>query len=104
MLDVENLSPDVIRSVCERTPGYVAWQSELWLVHCNDACEYHGHASRSDIIEASTETVQSWMETNGMTFSDWEYYTDGYHPDGAIAFYRFVCRHCGVILFHWDMS
>jgi uncharacterized protein CbrC (UPF0167 family) len=41
-LHCAGLSAAIIKAVTCRTPGYTSWQGDLWLDHCDDACEYHG--------------------------------------------------------------
>lgn len=40
------LSEEIIENVSKRTPGYICWQSEHWLSHCNDACAFLGDAEK----------------------------------------------------------
>jgi uncharacterized protein len=50
---------EVIEEVNLRTPGYVSWQQEHWLSHCNDACEFHGDAPVADVETASQATKRT---------------------------------------------
>ncbi len=94
---------DVIEEVNLRTPGYVSWQQEYWLSHCNDACEFHGDVPVEDVETASQETKQYWLEEYRQDEAGWKFVTDGYQPGGGSALYKFVCRHCGQVLFGWDL-
>ncbi len=94
---------NVIEEVNLRTPGYVSWQQEYWLSHCNDACEFHGDATVEDVETASQETKQYWLEEYKQDEAGWKFATDGYQPGGDSALYKFVCRHCGQVLFGWDL-
>ncbi|MEH6459938.1 CbrC family protein [Chitinimonas sp. JJ19] len=94
----------VVEEVACRTPGYVSWQQDSWLVHCGDACEYHGDASREDICNVSENTKAAWMAEYKLDDEDWHQITDSYTPGGDPAIYKFVCRHCRQILFGWDCS
>ena len=98
------LAARIVEEVHLRTPGYFSWQSECWLSHCNDACEFHGDATRIDIANASQETKIEWQRQYKRTDKDWERITTGYVPRGGQAFYKFVCRHCGLVLLGWDCS
>jgi uncharacterized protein CbrC (UPF0167 family) len=40
---------EVIEEVARRTPGYNSWQQEVWLSCCDDACQFHGDAARSEL-------------------------------------------------------
>lgn len=100
----ELVPASVVSEVNLRTPGYVSWQGESWLSHCNDACEFHGDASVADVAAASTETKCAWMEEYEQDEARWLLVTDGYTPAGDSALYKFVCRHCRQVLFGWDLS
>lgn len=93
--------PGIISEIGRRTPGYESWQGNIWLYHCNDGCEFHGNAAREDIMAASPETIRYWEETNRDSWDEW---IAPYVPGGSLGVYKFVCRHCGLVLFHWDMS
>ena len=98
------LSETIISEVSLRTPAYIAWQTESWLSHCNDACEFHGHASVTDVSNASPETKQHWMSHYQQDDKSWLWATDGYLPKGDSSLYKFICRHCRQVLFGWDLS
>jgi uncharacterized protein CbrC (UPF0167 family) len=98
------ISREVIDEVTRRTPGYESWQGESWLAHCDDACEFHGDASADDVLDATPETKELWMAEYDLGEEDWLDVTDGYTPGSDSALYKFVCRHCGVVLFGWDCS
>jgi uncharacterized protein CbrC (UPF0167 family) len=34
----------------------------------------------------------------------WRWVSEGYKPGGDSALYKFKCRHCGLVLFGWDLS
>lgn len=98
------ISADIVEEVHRRTPSYVSWQQEHWLSHCNDACEFHGDASEDDVKAASAETKRLWLEEHKQDEKEWMCATNGYRPSGDSALYKFVCRHCGVVLFGRDLS
>ncbi len=92
----------VVEEVTLRTPGYVSWQGDQWLSHCNDACAFLGDASLADVENASAGTIGDWCRTNRQELQGWKAATDGYAPGGQPAFYKFQCRHCGTIRLGWD--
>lgn len=96
------LAPEIVDEVSLRTPGYSSWQPEEWLAHCNDACEFHGDASEEDVEDASEATRADWRQHYGLTEKDWDRATAGYEPAGDNAFYKFLCRHCGLVRLGWD--
>lgn len=93
----------IVQQVHLRTPGYVSWQQESWLSHCNDACEFHGDATESEVRNASPETKAHWLSEYDQDEEGWAWATQGYKPGGRSAFYKFVCRHCRLVTFGWDV-
>ena len=94
----------IVDEVNLRTPGFVAWQQESWLSHCDDACEFHGDASVADVANASAETRARWLSEFNQDEKGWQWATIGYRPGGDSALYKFVCRHCRLVLFGWDLA
>ena len=97
-----DIAPHIIDEVIHRTPGYECWQSETWLTHCNDVCEFHGDASIEDVSNASEASKEWWMAKNQESKLDWDSCIGEYEPDCGMGVYKFVCRHCGLVLFGWD--
>ena len=98
------LSQSIVDEVTTRTPAYTSWQQGEWLSHCNDGCEFHGDASVKDVEKASPATKAQWMTHYKQGEKDWQWVSDGYRSGGGSALYKFICRHCGQILFGWDLS
>lgn len=46
---------DVVLEICERTPGYNSWQQEYWESHCETACEFHGDADKTDLLNLNVQ-------------------------------------------------
>lgn len=108
-VDVYNLQeagvpPAIVDEIEQRTPGYISWQSEVWLAHCGDACEFHGDATEADVRDVSDSTKTLWLEEYGPDEAFWHEVMDGYRPGGDLGVYKFICRHCGQVQFHSDMS
>jgi uncharacterized protein len=101
-LTQEGIPDSIIEEVNLRTPSYISWQQENWLVHCGDACEFRGDATSEDLALASSETKSDWMRRYRLSEKDWNSLTNGYRPGGDVAFYKFVCRHCRHTLLGWD--
>ncbi|EJO0604148.1 CbrC family protein [Salmonella enterica] len=100
----EELAESVITKVCEQTPGYNSWQDQSWATHCNDACVYHGDATSEDVAEASAQTRQQWMRYYEQDAESWSHFMKDYRPGGDQGVYKFICRHCGLVVFNWDFS
>lgn len=103
-IDGRGLETSIRNAVCKKTPGYSSWQDQNWATHCHDACVYHGDASEKDVAEASEQTRAQWMEYYDMQEDDWSHFMKDYRPDGDQGVYKFICRHCNLVIFNWDFS
>ena len=103
-LERAGIAHAIVEEVNLRTPSYVSWQQESWLTHCADACEFHGDASIDDVASASEETKAAWRHEYELDDTAWVHITEHYQPKGDQAFYKFVCRHCGLVQLGWDCS
>ena len=103
-LEQAGIDPAIAEEINLRTPGYVCWQQESWLAHCDDACEFHGEASATDVAYAAEGTKMSWMREYNQDEEGWVWATDGYKPGGDSALYKFVCLKCRAVLFGWDLA
>lgn len=95
------IDPAIIDEVVNRTPGYVTWQGERWLSHCNDACAFMGDATREQPQSFAAEHAEvvgpeQWDESGVKAV------LQDYQPGGSPAFYRFECLHCGKVLYAID--
>lgn len=95
-----------LKEFTERTPGYISWQEQEWLIHCGDICEFHGDFSKEDLRKNAVEWKQYVSTTLGLGEQELEEILAHYDPKKGVdpAFYKFVCRNCGVVLFHCDFS
>ena len=100
----EAIAQEVIDEVNLRTPSYSSWQQDAWLTHCNDACEFHGDATVEDVGEASEATKADWRLEYQLTERHWNDITGCYEPQKEPSFYKFVCRHCGLVRLGWDCA
>lgn len=94
----------IILEVTSRTPGYISWQSEYWESHCEDACEFHGDASKDDIKELDSEAISRLSDNLGLDESDWKSFYKQYSTGGDPAIYKFKCRHCHKLIYNGDWS
>lgn len=102
-LEDDGIAPEIIDEVCRRTPGYVSWQQEVWLSHCNDACCFIGDATIADVKSASVETRDAWKSAFEMADDDWDRLVARYGASDDVL-YKFSCRHCQMTLFGWDSA
>ncbi|MFV0394486.1 MAG: CbrC family protein [Coprobacillaceae bacterium] len=81
------------------TPGYVSWQGEHWLTHCNDFCEYLGSVGVKELEELGIldEVCNDYEALGG--YEDTRKYLE---KDGSFCGYLFRCKHCGKYRIHVD--
>jgi uncharacterized protein CbrC (UPF0167 family) len=84
--------------VLERTPGYVSWQGEHWLSHCNEPCAFLGYADKENIKPIIHE-LEADIEESGFERED---FLENLDRDGSMAGYLFRCLHCGTHRLHVD--
>ena len=95
---------NVVEEVHLRTPAFSSWQQAEWLTHCNDACEFHGDASREDLILVESECKGRLLARFRMSEAGWSNLLHDYAPKGDPSVYKFVCRHCKAVLLGMDFS
>lgn len=104
-LDIDESVPkSALEELSLRTPGYVSFQGEKWLAHCNDACRFLGDATMEQVSQASAATIAAWCAVNDADETRWLELVSDYAPGGDIGFYTFECLHCGLIQFHVDAA
>ena len=73
----------------------MTWQSQMWLAHCNDFCQFVDYVGWNDIvrmgIEKEIEEGYSKMEDSYDMDDVKEYLSNG----GDMQGYLFRCLHCG---------
>ena len=100
----EGIHEDIVKEVCERTPGFISWQQERWLSHCSDACEFHGDAKKSDLEALVGERLDDFLAAEFIKAEDWSYLLQSYDNGGDLAIYKFKCRVCNITQFYTDCS
>jgi uncharacterized protein len=103
------LNQSIVDELSYRTPGYVSWQGEYWLTHCEDGCEFHGDLAQNELLTLPKDTLDCFKQEHAYLFTPKNWgsiaaLNEIYYPAGDIALYKFVCRHCGFIRLHCDMS
>jgi uncharacterized protein CbrC (UPF0167 family) len=98
------IAEDIIREVCERTPGYNSWQQETWQSHCGDACEFHGDAELADLRALRNGDLTDLLHRNLMKEHQWQSLLATYRKGGNPAVYKFVCRQCRVPMYSVDFT
>lgn len=95
------IGTSIIIEVTTRTPGFDAWQQEVWLTHCNDACAFLGDASKDDVLSIANDRLQV-IGGEDMDYEMMEAIAKNYVPKGSPSFYKFRCVHCNKILYAMD--
>jgi uncharacterized protein CbrC (UPF0167 family) len=82
------------KELFERTPGYVSWQGEYWLAHCDDYMEYLGEVGAKELKEAGIfdEVIAEYATHNEYDVQDIGEYLEA---GGSVTGYLFRCLHCG---------
>jgi uncharacterized protein CbrC (UPF0167 family) len=93
---------DIVTEVTRRTPGFSGWQQEAWLVHCGDACAFHGDAEVEDLLTGDARTQLAG--TDGIPQARWAQFIETYRPGGNPSVYRYECVICGAPRFQLDFT
>jgi uncharacterized protein CbrC (UPF0167 family) len=102
-----SLPAEIMEEFTKKTPGYISWQGEIWLTHCDDICEFHGDFSKEELLQRFDELTIYAKDSLHCGKSELKEIIKYYNPkQGNInpAFYKFVCRKCDKILFHCDFT
>lgn len=94
----------IIEEVSKRTPGYDSWQQGVWQSHCNDACEFHGDASKIELEAIADTELEEFFKREMIEPNVWFQILAGYEPGGNPAVYKFVCRHCRCVMYTMDFT
>ena len=106
---IESISPDpndpassidekLLDEICSRTPSYVSWQQQVWLVHCNEPCKFI-HYATSALLEPILPEVLEDIEHSGMPL---EWVQHHLTEESDFSGYLFQCVHCGKHRLHLD--
>lgn len=101
-LSSAGISDRIIEEVAQRTPGYICWQSEAWLSHCNDACAFLGDATKETVRQMTADERARFIAEQDIDEDEFADIVEHYEPAGQPAIYHFRCLHCGVNRFGMD--
>ena len=96
------LDTAIVKEVCERTPCFNSWQQEVWLSHCNDACEFHGDADKLDLLEITGTILEAFLDKQQIDQDIWQKIVTSYEKGGNPSVYKFKCRICGMKTYGMD--
>lgn len=95
---------DLVKKFFETTPGYLTWQGEFWLIHCNDLCEYIGPVGTKELEKMGIleEVLVDYHKND--PYMDINDIRECLMKDGDVAGYLFRCLHCKKYRIWVDMS
>lgn len=96
----EKINSEFLDEICLKTPSYHSWQQEVWLVHCNEPCQFIAYAD-SETLKPIWDEVKADIEENGYPV---ELIQDHLSIDGDLTGYLFQCIHCQQHRLHIDCS
>ena len=94
----------IVAEVTTRTPGFVSWQQEIWLTHCNDACVFLGDATIKNVKNMTPEEIDYLLQDHGANHEQFKKMAEHYQPGGQPAIYHFKCLKCHTNLFGLDYT
>ena len=100
-------TPDeVIGEICERTPGYAAWQAEEWPSCCGDAAAFIGPVGIAE-IRANHRELEGFVLSQiiyglGISGGAATRMLESLRRDASPTAYLFKCLHCGAPQVHVD--
>jgi uncharacterized protein CbrC (UPF0167 family) len=96
-------NPAQLDELLHRTPGYNAWQQEVWLSHCGDFCAYLGYADWNrlePLADELSDDVDQAKEDLSLDDDELVEALDG----GSLYSYLFKCLHCGAHRVAFDLD
>lgn len=93
-----------IDALCYRTPGYISWQGEHWLAHCDDFCAFVDYVGWKEIAEMGLESEIEDDLTNESHRFDIAVIKQNMKNDGDMQGYLFRCLICGKHRLYVDCS
>ena len=94
----DGIAPTIIKEVTCRTPGFSSWQQEVWLTCCDDACEFHGDASKATVNGLTLEQFQGAFEDDSLDQKYFEEFKSHYQPAGNPAIYHWTVSYTHLTL------
>ena len=91
----KKLAPEKIDELIHRTPGYIGWQQEFWLAHCDDYCAFTGYVGWKEIVEMGLEKEIEETYDKSLNYFELDELKGILYNDGSVQGYLFQCLHCG---------
>lgn len=86
----------------QRTPGFVTWQGNHWLMCCGRACVYLGEAKAGDLQGRWKQAAAAIFESDDLTDSRKVEILSQIGLSASPAAYIFQCQQCRRLLGYWD--
>ncbi len=90
----------LLNAICTQTPSYLSWQQQVWLVHCNQPCQFIDYAN-SEILEPIWDEIIEDIKNSGYPIGSVKNYLS---KDGEFVGYLFQCINCHQYRLHIDCS
>ncbi len=89
------VAADLVDELTHRTPGFCAWQQELWWSHCASPAEFLGPAGKAELSAWGEGAIAAIRASSGTRNDrDWHELFSGLSRDGSPTAYVFKCRVC----------
>lgn len=102
----EQVPPDAVREICERTPGYTAWQSGAWPACCGDGAAFVRSAGiaeiRAECHELEGDVLAHIVHEMGISGGAATRLLGSLDADRGPTVHVFRCLTCTRHLFHID--
>lgn len=90
----KKLEPEKIDELIHRTPGYMGWQQEFWLAHCDDYCAFVGYVGWKEIVDMGLEKEIEETYDKKLDYFEFEDIKKNLQNGGSMQGYLFRCLHC----------
>ena len=87
-----------------RTPGFASFQEDVWQLHCDEPCEFHGQAVSADLRRMTEEAKQRLFANSSLDESEFEHLAKVEDGVELGYYFKFVCRRCGEVLILEDLD
>jgi uncharacterized protein len=88
------IDDDSLDELLHRTPNYLGWQQEQWLVHCGKPCAFIanvGWAEIESLVKELKDDIQKIKSDFGLSVEELKGFLSS---DGSLAGYLFKCIQC----------
>jgi len=96
------MNPEDKALVETRTPGFVTWQGNRWLMCCGRACIYLGEADIGDLQGRWAAVVPSLFEDGDVPQEEQDEFVRSLEGELGPGAYVFECQICHALKGYWD--